>query len=119
MLTTEVVAKAIEMYQGGATEAAVAEGTGVSPAEARAVAEAMYLGDTERLVRELALAGLLEEAAKALRSGHGFIGDTAGDVVREIWHSYPNAGVKVGRTDSESATHVGGLHNAEGGKDEL
>jgi hypothetical protein len=36
--------KAIEMYESGATEAAVAEGTGVSPAEGRAVADALYLG---------------------------------------------------------------------------
>jgi hypothetical protein len=99
MLTTEAIEKAIEMYEGGATEAAVAEGTGVSPDEAKVVADALYLGETERLLREVALAGVLETAAEALRSGRGLIGDGAGDVVREIWHSYPHAGIKVGEAN--------------------
>jgi hypothetical protein len=43
-------------------------------------------------LREVALAGVLELAAQALRSGQGLIGDTAADLVRKIWHSYPNAG---------------------------
>jgi hypothetical protein len=60
------------------------------------VANSLYLGETERLFREVALAGVLEVAALALRAGHGLIGDTAGDVVREIWHSYPGAGLKGG-----------------------
>lgn len=41
------------------------------------------------LLREVTLAGVLEAAAHALRSGRGLIGDGAGDVVREIWHNYP------------------------------
>ena len=49
MLTTETIEKAIEMFEGGATDSDVAERTGVSPAEARAVANALYLGETERL----------------------------------------------------------------------
>ncbi|HSY99185.1 MAG TPA: hypothetical protein VK788_06800 [Terriglobales bacterium] len=104
MLTTEAVEKAIEMYEGGATEAAVTEATeaavmeatGISRSEAQAVADAFNLGETERLLREVTLAGVLEAAAHALRSGRGLIGDGAGDVVREIWHNYPGAGMKVG-----------------------
>jgi hypothetical protein len=115
MLSTVAIEKAIEMYDGGATEAAVAEGTGVTPAEARAVAEALYLGETERLFREVALAGVLEAAADALRSGHGLIGDGAGDVVREIWNSYPCAGLKIGRTQPPSAA---GLDEPQTLKDE-
>lgn len=119
MLTTEAIEKAIRMYESGATESAVSQATGVSHDEAKAVADALYVGETERLLREVALAGVLEAAAQGLRSGRGLIGNSAADVVREIWNSYPNAGIKVGRTDSESATHVGGLYNAEAGKDEL
>jgi hypothetical protein len=58
------------------------------------------------LFRELALAGVLESAAQVLRTGHGLIGDGAGDVVREIWSSYPGAGLKTGGTQQPSA---GGL----------
>jgi hypothetical protein len=100
MLTTEAVEKAIEMYEGGATEAAVPEATGISRSEAQAVADAFNVGETERLLREVTLAGVLEAAAQALRSGRGLIGDCAGDVVREIWHNYPGAGIKVGEADA-------------------
>ena len=96
MLTTEKTEKAIEMCVRGATESAVTEGTGISRDEAKAIAEAVYRGETERLLREVALAGVLEAAAQALRTGRGLIGDGAGDVVREIWHSYPNAGLNIG-----------------------
>jgi hypothetical protein len=58
-----------------------------------------YVGETDRLFREVGLAGVLEAAAQALRSGRGLIGVGAGDVVREIWHSYPNAGLKGGEQD--------------------
>ncbi len=118
MLSIETIEKAIEMYGGGATESAVAKDTGISPEEAKAVANALYLGETERLVREVALAGVLEAAAKALRTGRGLIGDTAGDVVREIWNSYPNAGIKLGETDRKTA-EAGGFDQAEIGKDKL
>ena len=96
MLTTEAVEKAIELYEGGATESAIAHATGITKVEAKAVADAVYLGETDRLFREVALASVLETAAEALRSGRGLIGDGAGDVVREIWHNYPGAGMKVG-----------------------
>jgi hypothetical protein len=33
MLTTEAIEKAIEMFEGGATDSAVAEATGISPEE--------------------------------------------------------------------------------------
>ena len=100
MLTTEVLEKAIEMYEGGATDLAVAEVTGINAEEAMAVAGALYIGETDRLLREVNLAAVLEAAALALRSGRGLIGDGAGDVVREIWHCYPNAGVRVGEPRS-------------------
>ena len=99
MLTAEAIEKAIEMYEGGATESVVAKRAGINPEEARAIAEALCLGENERLLREVALAGVLEAAALALRSGCGLIGDTPGDLVREIWHSYPNAALKVGEED--------------------
>lgn len=101
MLTREAIEKATEMYEGGATDLAVADVTGISAEEARAVADALYIGETDRLLREVALAGVLEAAANALRTGHGLVGDTAGDVVREIWHCYPNAGLKRGGADRQ------------------
>ena len=89
MLSTDTIEKAIELFDGGANESAVAEATGISHEEAKAVAEALHLGETERLFREVALAGILEESARALRSGRGLIGDAVADLVREIWHSFP------------------------------
>lgn len=105
MLTSEAVEKAIEMYERGATELAVAEATGISREEARAVADAVYVGETERLFREVTLAVALEAAAQALGSGRGSVKDTPADVVREIWHSYPNAGIKV--TDRRASARAG------------
>jgi hypothetical protein len=87
------------LLERGSNESRVAEGTGISPDEAKAVANAINTGETDRLFREVALAGVLEAAAEALRSGRGLIGDGAGDVVREIWHNYPGAGVNLGEID--------------------
>jgi hypothetical protein len=115
MLTTAAIEKAIEMYEGGATNSAVAEATGISHGEAKAVTDALRLAETERLFRDVALAGVLESAAQVLRSGQGLIGDTAADVVREIWHCYPNAGTKVGDTDA----YASGVDPGETGKNKL
>ena len=101
MLTTDAIEKAIEMYEGGANESTVVETTGISLEEAKAVADALYLGGTERLFREVALAGVLEAAAHALRSGRGLIGDGASDLMREIRHNYPNAGLGSGEADRD------------------
>ncbi len=107
MLTTEAVEKAIEMYEGGATESVVAKGTGISADEARAVAEVLHIGETDRLFREVALAGVLEVAAEALRSGRGLIGDGAADLVREIRRSYPCAGqLDAGEADRGKSAHA-------------
>jgi len=67
-----------------------------------AVADALYVGETERLFREVALAGVLEAAAHALRSGRGLIGDGAADLMREIRHNYPNAGLGGGEADQST-----------------
>lgn len=83
------------MLEVGKTQAQVAATIEISDEEAKAVAEALNLGDTGHLFREVALAGVLETAAMALRSGRGLVGDSAADVVCEIWHSYPGAGVSV------------------------
>jgi len=101
MLTTEAIEKAIDLFDCGATESIVAETTSISHKEAKAVADALYIGEPDRLFREVALADVLEAAALALRSGRGLIGDTAGDVVREIWRSYPNAGLKGGGSNRQ------------------
>jgi hypothetical protein len=116
MLTTEATEKAIALYEIDATELAVAEATGISHEEAKAVADALYLAETDRLSREVALAGVLEAAAAALRSGRG-IGDTAGDVVREIWHSHANAEIKTGDADRKAAARASGVDQAETKKD--
>src|SRR5947209_6031313 len=75
VLTTEGIEKVIQLYENGATEAAVAKGTGISADEAKAVAEALYVGETDRLSREVSLAGVLEAAAQALRTGRRLIED--------------------------------------------
>lgn len=103
MLSTDTIDKAIELFEGGANESAVAQATGLNNEEAQAVADALYLGETERLLREVRLAGVLESAAQVLRTGCGLIGDGAGDVVREIWNSYPGAALKTGGTQQPSA----------------
>jgi hypothetical protein len=118
MLTTEVIEKAIELFGRGSNQSTVVEAPGISPEEAGTVAETLYLGDSERLFREVALAGVLEAAAKALRSGRGLIGDGAGDIVREIWHSYPNAGLKGGEAD-RTPTDASGVDRDETGKRKL
>ena len=48
---------------------------------------------------EVALAGVLEAAALALRSGRGLIGDSAAEIVREIRLCYPGAGLKGREAD--------------------
>jgi hypothetical protein len=115
MLTRKAIEKALDLYEGGATDSAVAEAAGISAEEANVVTEALNLGETERLLREVALAGVLETAAQALRSGRGLIGDGAGDVVREIWNSYPGAGLRIGGTQPPSAA---GLDELQTLKDE-
>lgn len=79
MLTTEAVQKPSRLFDRGANESTVAKATGISPEGAKAIADALYIGETERLLREVPLAGLLEAAARALRNGQGLIGDTAAD----------------------------------------
>jgi hypothetical protein len=118
-VTIDAIEKAIEMYEAKATDFEVAEATGISPDEAKAGAEALQSGETERLVREIALAGTFESAAQILRSGRGLIGDTAADLVREIWHGYPNACIKVGDTDRKSTVHAGGVDQAETEEDRV
>src|SRR5271157_84662 len=99
MLSTETIEKAIDLFERGSNESSVAEATGISPEEARAVSNAINMGETERLLREVALAGVLEAAAEALRRGRSLIGDTAADLVREILQSFPEAGFGAGDAD--------------------
>jgi hypothetical protein len=99
MLDTVGIEKAIEMFEGGASEAAVAERACINPDEAKAVAEALYLGQTERLFREIALAAVLEAAAQALRSGRGLITTSASELVQEIRHIYPDTGIPGKKAD--------------------
>jgi hypothetical protein len=105
MLSKEEIEKAIAVYEGGANESTVAEATGIIQEEAKAVADAFNAGETDRLLREAALATLLEAAAETLRNGRGLVGDTARDIVRETWHNYPNAGMKVGEIDRKPSAH--------------
>jgi hypothetical protein len=45
MLSTGTIEKAIELFEGGANESAVARATGLNNEEAKAVADALYFGD--------------------------------------------------------------------------
>ena len=79
MLTTEAIERAVELYEGGATESAVAEATGISGEEASAVVDALSLGKTDRMYRDQALASAFGNGSpEAMRSGRGLIGDSAG-----------------------------------------
>ena len=50
--------KAIELFGRGVNESSVAEATGISHKEAEAVADALNVGETDRLFREVALASV-------------------------------------------------------------
>ena len=102
MLSTDTIEKGIDLFERGANESSVAEATGISAEEARAVADAIKMGETDRLFREIALAGVLESAAHVLRTGRGLIGDGASDVINEIWNFYPGAGLETGGTSGRA-----------------
>jgi len=52
--------------------------------------------------------------AQALRSGRGLIGDTAGDVVREIRRSFSGAGVDSGEADHDDSAQARIVDNQPG-----
>ena len=52
-------------------------------------------GKTEQLFQEVRLADVLELAAAKLRSGEGWDEGTTGDVLREIWHVFPEHAKKA------------------------
>jgi hypothetical protein len=69
MLTTETVAKALDLLDLGYTYPDIEKETGIASDDARAVGHAYLVGQTEQLSGELQLAGVLELAAAKLRSG--------------------------------------------------
>ena len=89
MLTTETIEKALELLDDGYTFPSITEETGITTEDAEAVHVAWFKGTAEQVSRELQLAGVLEAAAAALRSGRGWDEGTTGDVLREILHVYP------------------------------
>ena len=88
MLTTEATRKALELLDEGYTFPSITEATGITLEDAEAVHVVWFNGTSERIARELQLAGVLEAAAAALRSGRGWDEGTTGDVLREILHVY-------------------------------
>jgi hypothetical protein len=91
MLTIEMTKKAVELLDLGYTYPDIERETGISREDASAVAEAYDKDETaEQLFRDLQLASVLEAAAASLRSGEGWNEGTTGDVLREIFHVYPN-----------------------------
>jgi hypothetical protein len=95
MLTTDTVKKAMRRLDEGYTFPSITEETGITTEDAEAVHIAWFKGTTEKLFRELQLAGVLELAAAKLRSGQGWDEGTTGDVLREILHVYPEHVKKV------------------------
>src|ERR1700739_1427818 len=88
MLTTDTFDKALDLLELGYTFPSITEETGITLEDVEIVHGAWFRGTTEQLLRELPLAGVLEDAAAALRSGRGWDEDTTGDVLREILHVY-------------------------------
>jgi len=89
MLTTDTFDNALDLLELGYTFPPITEETGITTEDAEAVHVAWFNGTSEQVARELQLAGVLEAAAAALRSGRGWDEDTTGDVLREILHVYP------------------------------
>jgi hypothetical protein len=72
MLTTETFIKITSLLEEGYTYPFITEETGITFEGASTVGDAYFNGETEQLLRELQLAGLLELAAATLRSGKGW-----------------------------------------------
>jgi len=90
MLTIDTAKKALELLDLGYTFPSIEEETGITREDASAVAEAYDKNETaEQLFRDLQLADVLDLAASGLRSGEGWDEGTTGDVLREIFHVYP------------------------------
>ena len=89
MLTTETFEKALSLLDEGYTYPSITNETGITSEDASAVHAAWFKGNTEQLFSELHLADVLELAASKLRSGEGWDEHTTGDVLREIFHVYP------------------------------
>lgn len=85
----------VEPLTAGRTNQPSRKRPGSAPQRGESEANALYVGEPDRLLREVAPAGVLE-AADALRSGRGLIEDTARNVVREIGNGYPDAGLSTG-----------------------
>jgi hypothetical protein len=89
MLTTETLDKTISLLKEGYTYPSITEEIGITSEEASVVGIAYFKNETEQLFREVQLADVLELVAMKLRSGEGWEEATTGDVVREIWHVFP------------------------------
>jgi hypothetical protein len=89
MLTTDAFEKALDLLELGYTFPSITEETGITTEDAEAVHVAWFNGTSERVSRELQLAGVLEAAATRLRTGQGWDEGAIGDVLREILHVYP------------------------------
>jgi hypothetical protein len=89
MLTTEATGKALELLDEGYTFPSITEETGITLEDVEAIHVAWFRGTTERLFRELQLAGVLELAAAKLRSGVGWDEGATCDVLCEVLHVYP------------------------------
>jgi hypothetical protein len=112
MLKTDTVEKALDLLEECSTFASITEQTGITTEDAEAVHIAWFKGRTEKLFRELQLAGVLEAAAASLRSGRGWKEGTTGDVLREILHVYPRRPTPPTTGDTPVRTDVF-LHNLE------
>jgi hypothetical protein len=89
MLTTETVEKTIRLLEEGYTYPDIEKETGITREDASAVHAAWFNGNTEQLCREVQLADVLELAAAKVRSGEEWEEGTTGDVLREVFHVYP------------------------------
>jgi hypothetical protein len=89
MLTTDTFEQALDLLDLGDTFHSITEETGITAEDAEAVHVAWFNGTSEQVSRELQLAVVLEAASTRLRAGQGWDEGTIGDVLREIWHVFP------------------------------
>jgi hypothetical protein len=88
MLTTDTFQKALDLLELGYTLPSILEETGITTEDVVSVHVAWFNGTSDKVHRELQLAGVLELAAAKLRSGQDWDEGTTADVLREVLHVY-------------------------------
>jgi hypothetical protein len=73
----------------GYTFPSITEETWITTEDMEAAHVAWFNGTSVRLLRELQLAGMLQDAAARLRTGHGWDESATADVLNDVLNTYP------------------------------